>query len=34
MGHKSIETTMIYAHVNIDDIKKRCDEAIKNKRNK
>jgi site-specific recombinase XerD len=32
MGHSNIQTTMIYAHVNIDDIKKRCDEAIKHKR--
>ena len=31
MGHSDIRTTMIYAHVNIDDIKKRCDEAIKRK---
>lgn len=34
MGHADIRTTMIYAHVNIDDIKKRCDEAIKKKRGK
>ncbi len=32
MGHSNIQTTMIYAHVNIDDIKKRCDEAIKHKK--
>jgi len=32
MGHSNIQTTMIYAHVNIDDIKKRCDEAIKKRR--
>ncbi len=29
MGHSNIQTTMIYAHVNIDDIKRRCDEAVK-----
>lgn len=34
MGHSNIQTTMIYAHVNIDDIKKRCDEAIKHKKDK